>query len=600
MRLSADQRFWGLRFVFSLASILLLSPVGATGRDVAIGVFAYQGERAAISDWSPVIAYLNDAVPGHRFRLDNYDVAGLRQAIAEQRVDLAITNPGYYITMEAEFGLSRIATLSSPNAVSASRAIGSAVIVRAARQDLHELSDLAGKRVAAVAPDAFGGYLAVARELLRLGIDPETDIKKTIFFGLPMTNIIDAVKHGRVDAGIVRVCLPEQMARQGQLRLEDFRVLSPRHEGGLACALSTPLYPDWPIAVTRQTDPALAKAVARALLAMPEEEGKMSWSVPADYQPVHDLYRDLRIGPYAYLRDITPEGLIRRFWPWLLGALALLMAWIIHTVRVENLVHRRTAELRDSLHARELAEARMRESQEQMEHLSRLSVLGELSGNLAHEINQPLATIGNYARSVLLRQSGSTLTPEALTEACTEIVNESERAGGIVQRIRHFVKKRAAVRDPIDLVTIAEEARRLILGMLDRPPGITIDNKLTGACKALADGPQIQQVLLNLIKNALDASRDLSAARRGIQIVIEAAENRLLVHVIDRGSGLDADQQTHLFEPFFTTKPDGLGLGLPICKTIIEAHGGRLWAVPNPDGPGMRFSFSLPCHDQSA
>jgi two-component system sensor histidine kinase TtrS len=115
------------------------------------------------------------------------------------------------------------------------------------------------------------------------------------------------------------------------------------------------------------------------------------------------------------------------------------MAWIIHTVRVEHLVHRRTAELRDSLHARKLAEARMRESQEQMEHLSRLSVLGELSGNLAHEINQPLATIGNYARSVLLRQSAGKLTPAALTEACTEIVNESERAGGIVQRIRHFV-----------------------------------------------------------------------------------------------------------------------------------------------------------------
>lgn len=600
MRLSAVQRSWGLKFIFSLASVFFLSSVGATGRDIAVGVFAYQGERAAISDWSPVIAYLNDAVPGHRFRLDNYDVEGLRKAIAEQRVDLVITNPGYYVTMEAEFGLSRIATLVSPYAVTASQAIGSAVIVRASRQDLHELSDLAGKRIAAVAPEAFGGYLVAARELLRLGIDPESDIKETVFVGLPMTRIIEAVQHGRVDAGIVRACLPEQMARQGQLKLEDFRVLSPRQDSGLACALSTPLYPDWPIAVTRQTDPALAKAVARALLAMPEGEGKMSWSVPADYQPVHDLYRDLRIGPYAYLREITPEGLLRRFWPWLLGAITLLIAWIIHTVRVEHLVHRRTAELRESLHAREVAESRMRESQEQMEHLSRLSVLGELSGNLAHEINQPLATIGNYARSVLLRQSGGNLTPAALSEACTEIVNEAERAGGIVQRIRHFVKKRAAVRDPIDLVTIAEEARRLILGMLDRPPGITIDNQVTGACQALADGPQIQQVLLNLVKNALDAGRDLSATRRGIQIVIEAAETRLLVHVIDRGSGLDADQQAHLFEPFFTTKPDGLGLGLPICKTIIEAHGGRLWAAPNADGPGMRFSFSLPCHDQSA
>lgn len=600
MRPSAIQRSWGLRFVFSLASILFLSSVGATGRDVAIGVFAYQGERAAISDWSPVLAYLNMAVPGHRFRLDNYDVEGLRKAIAEQRVDLVITNPGYYVTMEAEFGLSRIATLVSPHAVTAAQAIGSAVIVRASRQDLRELSDLVGKKIAAVAPEAFGGYLIAARELLRLGIDPESDIKQTIFVGLPMTRIIEAVQHGRVDAGIIRACLLEQMARQGQLRLEDFRVLSPRQDGGLACALSTPLYPDWPIAVTRQTDPALAKAVARALLAMPEVEGKMSWSVPADYQPVHDLYRDLRIEPYAYLREITPEGLLRRFWPWLLGALTLLMAWIIHTVRVEHMVHRRTAELRESLRAREVAESRMRESQEQMEHLSRLSVLGELSGNLAHEINQPLATIGNYARSVLLRQSGGNLTPAALTEACTEIVNESERAGGIVQRIRHFVRKRAAVREPIDLVAIADEARRLIVGMLDRPPGITIDNKASGTCQALADGPQIQQVLLNLIKNAIDAGRDLSAARRGIQIVIETAETRLLVHVIDRGSGLDPAQQVHLFEPFFTTKPDGLGLGLPICKTIIEAHGGRLWAEPNQDGPGMRFSFSLPCHDQSA
>ena len=201
---------------------------------------------------------------------------------------------------------------------------------------------------------------------------------------------------------------------------------------------------------------------------------------------------------------------------------------------------------------------------------------------------------------MLLRQSGNTLTPEALTEACSEIVNEAERAGGIVQRIRNFVKKRDAARDPIDMPTIAEDARRLILGMLDRPPGISIENKASGACRVLADGPQIQQVLLNLIKNGIDAGRDLPAVRRGIQIIIETAENRLLVHVIDRGIGLGPAQRGHLFEPFFTTKPDGLGLGLPICKTIIEAHGGRLWAEPNPDSHGMRFSFSLPCHDQPA
>lgn len=594
----AARRLLSLSLLVGLAPLFLPGAGDARSNEVAIGVFAYQGERAATSDWTPLLRYLDQALPEHHFRLENHDAEGLRQAIADHRIDLVITNPGYYIAMEAEFGLSRIATLESPG-TPAAKALGSVILARADRGDLNELSDLAGKRVAAVAPEAFGGYLLAAREMLRRGVEPESDLAEVRFLGLPMTRIIEAVHKGEVDAGIVRACLPEQMAGQGELRLADFRVLSPRPDAALPCALSTPLYPNWPIAVTRQTDPGLAKQVARALLAMSAADGGPNWTVPADYQPVHDLYRELRIGPYAYLRDITPEGLARRFWPWLLGLLALLVAWIVHTVRVEHLVQRRTAELRESLAAREQAEARMRQSQEQMEHLSRLSVLGELSGNLAHELNQPLTTIGNYARSVLRRQDSGRLTAEAIGEACSEIVSEAERAGGIVQRIRHFVKKRAAVRDPVDLPAIADEARHLIAGLLAQPPELRIDNRLSAQCAVLADAPQIQQVLLNLIKNAIDAGRNLPPARQSISIVVEAAANRVHLHVIDRGSGLDAAQLAHLFEPFFTTKPDGLGLGLPICKTIIEAHGGRLWGAPNRDGPGMCFSFSLPCHEPS-
>jgi two-component system, LuxR family, sensor histidine kinase TtrS len=586
-------------FLCALAA-LWLAATAAFGRDVTIGVFVYQGERAATEDWSPVLDYLQRGLPEHRFRLDQYDAEGMRRAIAAHQVDLVITNPGYYVAMEAEFGISRIATLVSPQAISTRQAIGSAIIVKAERQDLRELTNLAGQRVAAVAPAAFGGYLVAAREMLLRGIDPESDLKEVKFVGLPMSNVIDAVLKGEADAGIVRACFPELLAQQGLLQIGQLRVLSPRPQEGLPCSVSTPLYPDWPIAVTRETDPALARDVVRALLAMPAVAGGLSWSVPADYQAVHDLYRELRIGPYAYLRDITPEGLLRRFWPWLAGLLALLSAWIIHVVRVEHLVQRRTAELRESLRARDAAEARMREGQEQMDHLSRLSILGEISGSLAHEINQPLTTIGNYARTVLRRQGSGNLTPEAVVEACDEIVHEAERAGGIVQRIRHFARKRAATREPADLPVIAAEARRLIIGVMAQAPEIVIDNRISGSCRALADGAQIQQVLLNLIKNAIDASRDLPAKRQGVRILLEAKDKRLLIHVIDRGGGLSDAQQAHLFEPFFTTKQDGLGLGLPICKTIVEAHSGRLWAEPNADGPGMRFSVSLPCHEHAA
>ncbi len=598
MRVQASTCSPKAKLVFSVVALLYLLASNALGGEVAIGVFAYQGERAAASDWSPVIRYLNQALPGHHFRLDQYDALGLRQAIAEDRVDLVITNPGYYVTMEAEFGISRIATLDTEESHPA-RAIGSVVLTRADQPELRVLADLAGKRVAAVAPEAFGGYLVAAREMLNQGIDAESDLKEIRFVGLPMNRIIEAVQRGEVDAGIVRACLPEQMAGQGKIRLEDFRALSPRHDVDLACVLSTRLYPNWPIAVTRQTDPVLAKAVARALLSMPESGG-MSWSVPADYQPVHDLFRELRIGPYAYLREITPEGLVRRFWPWLLGLLAILTGWIVHTVRVEHQVHRRTAELRESLAARDQAEAKMRESQEQMEHLSRLSVLGELSGNLAHELNQPLTTIGTYARTVLRRQESGNLTQEAITEASSEIAKEAERAGGIVQRIRHFARKRLATREAVNPAVIAEEARRLIVGMLARAPEVSIENQLTGNCQVLADGAQILQVLLNLIKNAIDASRDLPVERQNLRIVIEPLDNRVALHVIDQGIGLEAEQIPHLFEPFFTTKPDGLGLGLPICKTIIEAHGGRIWAEPNQESPGMCFSFSLHCNELSA
>ena len=584
-----------------LAGLAGLAAAGqAAAREVAVGVFAWQGERAAIADWSPVIRDLNAALPEHRFRLDHYDAAGLRRAIAEHRVDLVITNPGYYVTMEAEFGLSRIATLAAANVRSPDRAIGSVVVARADRADLPDLAALAGRRVAAVAPDAFGGWLIVAGELKRRGLDPESDLAVR-FMGLPMNTIVDAVRRGEVDAGVVRTCLLEQLV--------DEQYLAPHRpaRGGCApgrvgfpCATSTPLYPDWPIAVTRQTDPALAKAVARALLAVPEGHGLLSWTVPADYRPVHELYQELGVGPYADLHRLTPEALARRFWPWLLGLVLLLVAGIVHTVRVEYQVHRRTAELRESLRARQLAEARMRENQEQMEHLSRLSVLGELSGNLAHEINQPLTTIGTYARSLLRRQDNRTLTPEALTQACTEIADEAERAGGIVQRIRHFARKRVAVREPVDLAAVAAEARRLITGMLAQAPEIAIHDRSPRACRVLADPQQIQQVLLNLVKNAIDAARSLPAARQAIDVDIEAADSRLLVHVTDRGVGLDDAQRARLFEPFFTTKPDGLGLGLPICKTIIEVHGGRLWAEPNPAGAGMRFTFSLPCHELPA
>lgn len=563
-------------------------------RTVRIGLLAFLDTEAMSSQWAPLLDHLAAALPGYKPVLVQLDHAALRQAVAGQSVDFVITNPGSYVALEMEFGISRIATLDTAQAPSPMRAVGSAVIVRADRQDLRTLADLAGKRVSAVGENAFGGFQLAWREFMQLGIDPFADFAQLDFVGLPMRKVIDAVTEGRADAGIVRACIVEDMPPQIRVGL---RVLSPRVELDFPCQTSTRLYPDWPIATLRATPPTLAKSVATALLAMPTTPQGMSWTVPADYQSVHELFRELQTGPYNYLKEGTLRAAAVRYWPAVLMLATLLIAWIIYTVRVEHLVQARTAELRQALDERKAIEGRMRVHQEQVEHLSRLSILGELSGTLAHEINQPLASIGNYAQSLVLRVDSGRLTDAAVREASVEMAGQAERAAGILGRIRGFARKRASVRErrvPADLV---REAVVLFSGMLSNRPEIRVTDGTAANGMVEVDPLQIQQVVLNLLKNGLDAMQHLPSGEHRLHIALERVGDTLRVAVRDFGHGLAPEARDRLFEPFFTTKPDGLGLGLSICATIVEAHGGRLSAQAPTEGAGLVFTFTLPIHD---
>ncbi|MCL5060643.1 MAG: ATP-binding protein [Candidatus Thermoplasmatota archaeon] len=434
------------------------------------------------------------------------------------------------------------------------------------------------------------------REFRRQGIELE-DFARLDFVGFPMQRIVTAVARNQADAGVVRACLLEELARDGAIRPADFKVLSPRRVEGFACGLSSALYPDWPFAALRHTDLRLAKAVATALLSMPASPTGYAWTVPADYREVHELFRDLQIGPYAYLRGTTLQALARRYWPLLVLVFAILAGWVVHTVRVEQQVHARTAALREALTQRDAAEAGMRAHQEQFDHLSRLSILGELSGTLAHELNQPLAAIANYAQSLVRRLDSGRYTPDILAEASKEIAAQAERAGGIVHRIRAFARKRAAVRERRPLAELVREAAALLGGMLPDAPRIDIVDRLPAGTLVEADSLQVEQVLLNLLKNATDAMQGLPPDDRAIEVMLEQEGRNYRIAVRDHGAGLAPASAPRLFEPFFTTKPDGMGLGLSICKTIVEAHGGRLWAEANAGAPGMTFIFTLPADE---
>ncbi|GBG01333.1 sensor histidine kinase [Azospira sp. I13] len=584
--------FPSLRHSFCAVLLSLFAGLAAAG-EVRLGVLAWLGSEEAEVQWAPLAQALQQRLPGQSIVLRHYDLAGMAAALRAGELEFAVTNPGHYVTLEAETGLTRIATQVGETSQNPAHAVGSAVVVLDRRLDLQRLEDLRGGNLAAVAADAFGGYQLAWAELQRLGLAPEEGNPQPHFTGFPMSRVVDAVLAGEADAGVLRACLLERLEQSGAVAPGRLRVLAQRPADG-PCRVTTRLYPGWAFAAAPATDPALSRQVLLALLSMPPDAGGLSWTVPADYHPVHELLRQLRIGPYAFLRETGWDSLWQRYWPWVAGLLMFLLAWGVYTLRVEHLVQRRTRELSSALAERHRLEAQVHAGQQQMDHLSRLSILGELAGTLAHELNQPLATMGNYARSLLRRQQSGTLAPEALTQAAEEIANESERAAGILAGIRAMSRKRSRVREVWDLAELVQAADRLLHGMAPRGPAIVLGELPAAAERQVEVDPlQIQQVLLNLFKNAWDAQQSLGCTTP-IEVSLSLVGERCGVAVRDHGPGLTPELRARLFEPFFTTKPDGLGLGLSICKTIIEAHGGELQAWVPPSGPGLIFHFTLP------
>jgi PAS domain S-box-containing protein len=249
-------------------------------------------------------------------------------------------------------------------------------------------------------------------------------------------------------------------------------------------------------------------------------------------------------------------------------------------------------ELHHQMAERARTEERLQEQQGQLMHVSRLSSLGEMAAGLAHEISQPLYAISNYARGSLLRLRSAAVPPDDIAEPLEQIAGEAERAGEILHRIRAFGRRKPAGQVRIDLNELARDAVRLT-AFDARARGVEVQLQLSNDLPPLVSDPiQIQQVLVNLLRNAYEAVEDLPQARRCV--TIETFRNRTeagcAVH--DRGAGLPADRH-RLFEPFFTTKPQGLGLGLAISCSLIESFGGRLWVEPGSTG-GATFRFTLP------
>ncbi len=237
-------------------------------------------------------------------------------------------------------------------------------------------------------------------------------------------------------------------------------------------------------------------------------------------------------------------------------------------------------------------ETEIRDNQERLAHVTRVSTMGEMASGIAHEINQPLTAIATYAQACRRLLEQKKADPETLDSTLQKIGMQAQRAGEVIRRLRDFIKKRVSHRHVADIEDILQESVKIAqtdTRVLNYGLTLELNNKLP---HIVVDSVQIQQVILNLIRNAIDAMEDNPG--QPIKIYAEQSDNEFIeIIVSDQGQGLDEQTREKLFEPFFTTKSSGMGLGLSISQSIINSHGGRLWHTVNRHG-GSDFHFTLP------
>ncbi|HET8700487.1 MAG TPA: ATP-binding protein [Nitrococcus sp.] len=227
-------------------------------------------------------------------------------------------------------------------------------------------------------------------------------------------------------------------------------------------------------------------------------------------------------------------------------------------------------------------------------HMGRLGLAGEMAAGIAHEVNQPLTAIVNYSEACLnLLRSGQADT-EMLIAAIAQVAEQGRRAGEIIRRLRSFIRKAPLRREPTELRALIDETIGFLAAEIKKGK-IHLRLELAESLPQVTIDPiQIQQVLVNLMRNSLEAMSGPGIDQRELTIRAEsAAGGEIMVTLCDTGPGFADGVRERLFDPFMTTMPQGMGLGLPLSKSIIEAHGGRLWAAPNA-GAGATFHFTLP------
>lgn len=351
-----------------LASMLLFPFATLAAEPVRIGVLAFRPKQQAIVQWQPLAAILKKAVPEREFVVEVFTFPELEAAVARHQLDFVLTNPGHYVLMAKQIGLSApLATLAVNQDGKPSSSFGGVIFTRATQAGINSLSDIKGKTAAATGTDSFGGYQMQAYELLQAGIRIPKEVK-LITTGMPHDKVVEAVLAGRADVGFVRTGVLEAMASEGKLDNSQIKPLNQMRPPGYPFQVSTHLYPEWAFAVLPHVDEILARHVAAALYVLDDNTtavrsmGIHGFVVPPDYTSVADLLKELRLPPFDKAPSFNLQDILERYYWQVMGALFAIT--VILLLGLSLLLSKRKLELQ--YHILQQQKQQLQESQDQI------------------------------------------------------------------------------------------------------------------------------------------------------------------------------------------------------------------------------------------
>ena len=549
---------------------------------------------------APTFDAINEAfnAEGKFLVLKHLDRLTIEDLLQDGLIDFLISGPDFYANLLFEDRVKPMSMLWRPQASSPGHSMASTIVVRHDNDKLYTLNDIAhtGVKIEGVAKTSFAGYLAAQDPFAKMDYPFQRLFESATFASSQSPlEVLNDVKYGYTDVGIVPACQIEYYMAKNLAHLSDFRVINPQPVDELACQHSTQTFSSIVLSYQKDTNANMVLSMNNIVVGMRLHDG-VTWSLPDNPRSLCDMLYRLKLGPYSDITYSTVNRIFQENRMVFIMGIFLLVAGLFYNLIISVEVASRPRALQKTLTEKEALAKQQEQTNEYIARLERTGIVGQMSSMIAHELKQPLGTISNYTRGLLCRIERHQADEETIVKILKEIEYHNDRAADIVDHVRSYVKSHDVKREDHNLRDIVN----MSVETFKKSGRSQVPVRIEGEREAWVevDDWEVELALINLLKNSADAFAEVHPARyvEGeclIRVRIEDHDDTWWIRVIDNAKLVTKEFTDEFFTHLETTKAHGLGLGLSIVSSLAERHAGRVWAEPNV-GRGVIVTIEFP------